>query len=1058
MSDKPITSDRESRYCQTHLFARLENRITGRVVVESGCPTRFLIPPSWSIARGAAAIAVWRASERFVALSALRYQAYLHATSESLLRASTREDFCDSLNKAMAIVFEEERFKSDGYRLKTCLVDLLFALWRSSCAVWPRGESAIGKFNSFWRQREWGAAEALVESVAERAFTKRSSHRAKQCVRRFSEFLLTRSFVADIADVCPGATPLVLEGAYYRELSFPLKIVIALQCQAHPEKSAYQLTDFVARAGAAPNKLDPEFAWAIESERLRYWAEEARAFIATVKRGRELAIISANFWLNHVLVTPNAPANPVSLFSMGKQEQQTIVDGLVEKARAENLLVIKAFLQSSLERACGCLDDHDRVAIAPGFSNPLRGESPTRTTRQAETYREPMPLRFVNLCQKILTEDDFAWPKKIARDRTEGDWISFKNPDTGRLEEVWSPVRCFALLAKLMLPARTYQIRMLDSGEGDHEIYDVATGRWSTNAGPLAPSAAPKSRSRLIQNGVFRKYQRKDSSFGSLIFFNTNKTADIDSGPSRRGYVMPWEHADALQLFSELRAWQQRYNPLGKPTAWASVKELRLRDGDELKRWGGACFLFRDPSNIDSPTLPISAGRVQMMWRQLMAELERRLRDSGERLPNGEAIALMNPAVGNRSVATPIFDLHSLRVTMITALYEQGVPPEFIMKVAGHASVLMTLYYVKKSGEDITRTLDKARERQSESEQTAWIGYLQGKSDGELKQITARGHDSAVDAFSASRKAGLVMMDHGFCPMSAQRCGQGLVISEESTALNKFAAVPGGPSNCVRCRFFITGPAFLGGLEAHFNDLAYKAQSASRDYEKAQRHYEETLDLDARAAESGAAGLDPRRLSVAQSTYEKAAAKIDALLLSMHAAYRLVGQCVEIANREIDAGGEGFALLVPGSGAEKLQAILQETTAFEQLNRICESAQIYQGLQMDVQLASVQRMRCFDRMLSDHGLDPVFCLIENDDIASAVANEMARFITAGLAGRPESRAKKGSSSLVSLGFKTSFPALFSETKARIELDLASAREPSRRIIPILSLGKGDGGG
>ena len=43
-------------------------------------------------------------------------------------------------------------------------------------------------------------------------------------------------------------------------------------------------------------------------------------------------------------------------------------------------------------------------------------------------------------------------------------------------------------------------------------------------------------------------------------------------------------------------------------------------------------------------------------------------------------------------------------------------------------------------------------------------------------------------------------------------------------------ATPGGPRNCVRCRFFITGPAFLGGLVAHSNAIGVRLVAAGERF------------------------------------------------------------------------------------------------------------------------------------------------------------------------------------------------------------------------------------
>ena len=772
----------------------------------------------------------------------------------------------------------------------------------------------------------------------------------------------------------------------------------------------------------------------------------------TIKNSRKAIFQAVNVWLKFAIAESAIPCNPVEMFDKKWLRNFPVEQTLASKCSAKDLAFIKDFLQFSLERHCSAQDDFGDFQLLAGFANPLALVQRPKRNPSAETHREPMPLRLVNQCIAILTENDFAWAKSVNQGLSGSDWFRWSNPETGSMERIWSPVRCYALLIKLMLPARTFQVRMLDSGEADPERYDPVARNWTKNKGRLAQAANGGKRAG-VSKGVFHKFHRKDTSAGSLIFFNTNKTADIDAPAQKRGYVMPWEHERALRLFGELRDWQERFNPLRGVTSWSDVPELRCRDSEELKSWGSACFLMRDPTVLSNPTLPITDSKVNNLWLHLLVELERRLNVAGDRLPSGDAIKLTT--ISNSGNRLPVFDLHSLRVTMITALYEQGVPPEFLAKVAGHASVLMTLYYVKVSSDEITRRLNEGNSQWQKTEQMDWLGHLQKKTDSALKQITARSHDSAIEAFSRSTKVGLIVMEHGFCPMGAQRCADGLVMSKEATAAEKFGAVPDGPSNCARCRFFITGPAFLGGLEARFNDLVFQTQEASRTYESAQSRYEETADLAEKDKEVGTSAIDQRRLSGDLAAYERAAARVDGCLLSLHATYRLIEQCLEIANKEDGPSESGFSLVVAKEGAVKIEAMLEEAGEFAQLNRVCEGAELYEGLEASGQLANARRMRSFDRLLRESGCSPVFSLIENEELALKVANEMASFLSAHHKPRDVEAALSGRLSLQSLGFEKSFPEAIEEASSRLEVEIneRNARR-RRRVIPIALLAKG----
>lgn len=985
MSNKPsipIVSD----YCHLAGFERVTSIRTGSVIIHNLSESKFLIHPDWSVAATMAALDAWEAAEPYKRLDRKPLRAIFTHALAALKSVETRGAFSGALSAIIHTVHGGQNKEPGLPATRPLLAEMLLFFWSHNCVVWPASKRPLPNWKAFWGRYDWGKAAALVAAMAERFATQSSQSGAlNKC---FQLLLTSRSIVSDVRDVCPGSKPQAFSARDASHLLHVAKELIAEQRKAEPGGTHYKPEQFAISVTGQRIEVEPEFEWAEkEGERLAIWREDARSFLRGVTASRKAVCMAVNAWLKLAIDEPSIPSNPVEMFDKKRWMGRGLEAQLSTGCSKLSMAYVKKFLQYSLEKHCSEFDEVGETRVALGFGNPLTELGPSGKRLAAESFREPIPLRIVNLCISILTENDYAWPKALNRKRFGSDWFRWRRPTDGKSELIWSPVRCFALLAKLMLPARTFQIRMLDSGEADSERYDPVSGSWEDNHNRLARSNADgKDRSRA-QKGVFRKFTRQDKTPGSLIFFNTNKTADIDIPADKRGYVMPWEHHKALALFGQLRDWQEEFNPLPHPTPWKDVIELRMRDPAQLRDWGYACFLMRDPTVIANPTLPITDKKVNTLWDHLLLEAERRLAKSGERHHNGEEIKLTSRT--SRGAIKPLFDLHSLRVTMITSLYEQGVPPEFIMKVAGHASVLMTLYYVKINGAEISRRLNEANAQTQKSEQVNWLGHLQNKKETALKQLTARSHDSAIDAFAGSCKTGIVIMDHGFCPLGAQRCADGLVISSDYADTIKFGAVPGGPANCSRCRFFISGPAFLGGLEAKFNDLIFKTQCASREYEKAQRHYEEELDSAARAAEAGEFPGGPRRSDRALAAYERSAAEVDSLLVSLHATYRLIEQCLEIANREEPSCSEGFSLVVAKEGADKIEAMLDDVGQYEQLNRICQAAEIYEGLTSGAQIANARRMRGLDRLLQQSGLNPVFSMIDNDELALKVSNEMA---------------------------------------------------------------------
>ena len=128
-----------------------------------------------------------------------------------------------------------------------------------------------------------------------------------------------------------------------------------------------------------------------------------------------------------------------------------------------------------------------------------------------ETVYNPLPYRYIQELRQILCPKpdgcfkDWLWAQQQTGNGSKGgDWfevepeqIDQNDPDcVWRTTEVqryikgkgqqkvtiyqlWSPVWAMVLYLKLQLPLRTYQVRMLDSGEADTWRYD--DGQWIEN-------------------------------------------------------------------------------------------------------------------------------------------------------------------------------------------------------------------------------------------------------------------------------------------------------------------------------------------------------------------------------------------------------------------------------------------------------------------------------------------------------------------------------------------------------------------------------------------------
>lgn len=238
-----------------------------------------------------------------------------------------------------------------------------------------------------------------------------------------------------------------------------------------------------------------------------------------------------------------------------------------------------------------------------------------------------MPLRYIHELIRIIEDDDFAWSRSLAS----SEYFMRHDSASGEFVRTWSPVRSVAMLLKLHLPLRTFQVRMLDSGEGDTEQFDGA--EWRRNIGPLAPKGKARIRRGFLRNMV-------DTTSGTTFtgfYVNANKTADIFRNSKDLGYEVPWEHKEAIRLALYLGDWQQRFNPIQRPTQWDEIHDktvLRSNSQEMLRKRGEVCFLFRDPKGTH-PCEPVVDSRMQSYWTMLLTELERRVAARQETLADG---------------------------------------------------------------------------------------------------------------------------------------------------------------------------------------------------------------------------------------------------------------------------------------------------------------------------------------------------------------------------------------------------------------------------------------
>lgn len=984
---------------QTNEFISVKSRLNGRTIYVNQSPNQYLISPKWSRGKIAACVKKWRTR--------------WHANDEfskdinRLTECKSPNDFGMALQVVLFTKYPQYAIPPG----QASLVDLLIAFWSKGIIAWPAGgylpfhKPTIMVSNPAFGPEQTELILSLIP------YFNSSKSKGNEHLRFFMANVLSRAGIRGILDFTPET--FFFDKSLYSGKPHPIAYSAILKRlkELEPSKTFdWTLDDFgFYTTPKGPRQRDSEFEWVLSADpTLEQWVMLAKEHLRRNTSNFKKRKSSVNVFMQYLLDAPSVPRNPISYFD-ARNVPKVLFDRPGNKGR-QTMSVIHEFLNEVLFQLCTESDDFEHPVLMPGFANPIR-RTVHRNVNGRDTHRKVMPTKFMKLAFHILTDDDYAWVRGLERRRDNFPWY---NPESGEIESVFCPATVYALHAKLLLPARTHQIRFLDSGEGDTERY-ASNGTWAKNTNSLKLSEKGQ-----IRRGVFRKYTRKDGSKGSIIYFNTNKTADI--GAKERGYEMCWEKHDALELFTKMRDWQEKYNPVTRPTAWSDIKELRsVTHAKDLADRGNNYFLFRDAANPQRPDLPVTDGKIRSLWLSLMGELERRLDVAGMTY-GGEKIVLIKSYDKDGRPSSAEYDLHTLRVSMITALYEEGVPAETIMKIVGHETVLMTLHYVKLDVGRVSEQLDEALLARYRKEQWEWAGIMSKASRQTLERATAHRYTAALDAMASTNGKSMVVMDHGLCPVGAARCREGLIASDPGAKRILFAPVPGGPGNCVRCRFFISGPAFLFGLEAKVVDLTYRLKKASFSFEEAQIRFDEISDECAVAMEEQTPFLRQRELDIAESALEASTTAVDDITLSLQAAYVLTEQCIRINNELVKSGrrisNTQLALVVSG-GTHELEAVLHETHEFEQLQRLCNDAVIFDGLQIDWRRPNLERARLFDRMLRQSGFEPRFFNLTDKD-ALGIANEMGKFLYSRLQPKEVHDLVDGATSLQALGLDKTF--------------------------------------
>jgi hypothetical protein len=452
----------------------------------------------------------------------------------------------------------------------------------------------------------------------------------------------------------------------------------------------------------------------------------------------------------------------------------------------------------------------------------------TKTGSPSESTQVKIPTSFLLTMQEILIENDFEWPKSLSNQ-----YFNWLNPETEQLESIWSPVHTYTFLSMLEIPIRKIQVQMLDSGEGDVERFNVISKKWEPNSSIHKGYWSSIKAVRPTRGVITKVIDGLRETVG--FYINTNKTADIQVGYGpESGYVIPWNNVILIQRLNELRSWQEKYYPVSGPLAYGDLVPGATTDRNPsksvLEYTPSRFYLFRCPITSTSGS-PATSSTLLRFWQTLMDKLEQRLREQGEDV---QIVLRRNPTT-NQPEQT-LFNPHGLRLSGLTSLAEAGVPIEVLSKIiAGHSSILMTIYYIKYGDGYITETLDKAKRQVEDNAKNDLKNWLKDATYEEAKRYMVANSSTGLSTLLENKALSAVWggSSLGICPFGGARCDDGGPILKKptSTTKGKFGPVPGGQGNCMQCRHFVTGLPWLIELWLHGNKLLEEINFRSKEIE-----------------------------------------------------------------------------------------------------------------------------------------------------------------------------------------------------------------------------------
>ena len=568
--------------------------------------------------------------------------------------------------------------------------------------------------------------------------------------------------------------------------------------------------------------------------------------------------------------------------------------------------------------------------------------------KPSSSRSRPLPEKLIPLMREILEEGGKGWPGKKFR-------VDLQV--SGKLRNVYCPVIPSLFQVMLELPLRMGQIRRLDSGEGDVRIFDGDTLKWKHNSGPLSGYWA--ERAGQPTDGFPTKgyaIEIEDEIRPITGFWvNTNKTG--------KPFAIPWHLPKVFKILSDLRKWQARYNPITAPIGPEIYLDAPQHYPDATKAEMPEIFplsrLF--PTNFwPTPGRTVTRSELDHAWCELLLEIEKRWNQQH----SANQVTLVDIHPKSNQPYRPRYNIHGLRVRGLTDLRRGGMPLDLLSKfIAGHASLLMTIYYTEPHASEVADAVESAATRSLA--QRDFIDDLRRWEIDEARKNTVSLSPNAVrNAIESESQMQFINVAIGVCPFDGSRCSDGGAVSrkDEGDGTSKTVYEPVEPRNCVMCRHFISGPPWLNELTEYGTKLCARRRDLAREEarlnqiagERHDAHLAGLLSADAFDNECDDHGAEIQKVKNEQEVVENSIFNIELLC---NASVKLLDQ---------DPNQDAGIMLVANARSSVVE--FKEVSEFEQAVRITAAGRVHRILGDD--RIEARRDEWIAQMLFNSGITP----------------------------------------------------------------------------------------